>query len=275
MAKYFFSRIALIVTILDIHAHRGNLEDVEHNHSALCYRNNEISWFLAKTLYVMADFNKYLFLSPGTYRILFSSAPFYGIGRILDCKTQNYFYNAEKHKNIHQLVPVFKKIVDPLMGISISTLILLQFFSRDEHTRYVSHVFLSALPFLWAYKNIIKQIPCKGSIRPKNEHFSPHCMYYGGFPSGHTLEAVFMAYLFGTELGPSYMVPLSAFATLVIIQSVTSNRHTLSQVVAGAALGAIFGAASKKVVTDALHHKWGCGIIVNRSGFNISFERKF
>ena len=85
-----------------------------------------------------------------------------------------------------------------------------------------------------------------------------------------------MAYLFGAELGPDYAVPLGAFATLVAIQSVAINRHTISQVVAGTALGVIFGVASQKVVHRALHQDSSYAILVNKSGgVTFTLEKTF
>jgi len=197
-------------------------------------------------------------------------------GRAVDKPTHNYFYNKNKHRNIHTIAPVFNYSVDPLMAVAFTTLITLQFFSKDEHTRKVSEVFLAALPFLSLYKDVLKALHFKGALRPKNQHFCADKIYYGGFPSGHMWEATFMAYLFGAELGPNYAVPLTAFATLVAVQSIAINRHTVSQVVAGAALGAIFGAASQKVVHRALQHDGSYGILVNKSsGVTFTFEKTF
>lgn len=237
---------------------------------------NPLSVFMQQTIHGMIDFNKYLFGTADTYKILLESAPFYMAGRAADAPTHAYFYNKKKHRNIHEIAPVFKYSVNPLMAVCITTLLLLQFVSPDERTRLTSNTFLAALPFLWLYKNALKAIPIKGSLRPKNECFSPCKKYYGGFPSGHMFEVAFMAFLFGAELGKDYAIPLSAFALLVAVQSVAINRHTVSQVVAGAALGCIFGAASEKVVNNALHHERSYGILVSKSGaLALSYEKRF
>ncbi len=253
----FFIRIIVIITL-----------------APLC--GNPLSIFMQQTIHGMINFNKYLFGTADTYKILLESAPFYMAGRAADAPTHAYFYNKKKHRNIHEIAPVFKYSVDPLMGISFTALILLQFFSSDERTRLTSNTFLAALPFLWLYKDALKLIPIKGSLRPKNEYFSPCKKYYGGFPSGHMFEVAFMAFLFGAELGKDYAIPLSAFALLVAIQSVAINRHTVSQVVAGAALGCVFGAASEKVVKNGLHHERTYDILVNKSGaLALSYEKRF
>ncbi len=235
-----------------------------------------LSVFMRNIINDMVYFNRYLFFTSDTYKILALSSPLYMLGRAIDKPTHNYFYDKKKHRNIHAIVPVFEYAVDPLMGVSITTLILLQFLSGDERTRKVSEVFLSALPFLWVYKNVIKLIPCKAGLRPKNQCFFACKKYYGGFPSGHMWQAAFMAYLFGIELGVDYAVPLGAFATLVAVQSVAINRHTVSQVIAGTAMGIVFGVAAQKVVHRALHNNSSCGILLNKSGkITFTFEKKF
>ncbi|MBY0110144.1 MAG: phosphatase PAP2 family protein [Candidatus Babeliaceae bacterium] len=242
------------------------------------YRSTDtvLSFFMRHVIADMAYFNRYLFFTSDTYKILALSSPLYMLGRAVDKPIHNYFYDKKKHRNIHTIAPVFEYAVDPLMGVSITTLILLQFLSGDAHTKKVSEVFFSALPFLWLYKDAIKLIPCKAALRPKNQYFFACKEYYGGFPSGHMWEAVFMAYLFAAELGINYAIPLGAFATLVAVQSVAINRHTASQVIAGAAMGIVFGVAAQKVVHRALHNTTSCGIILNKSG-NITFtvEKKF
>jgi hypothetical protein len=247
-----------------------------HPYCAATNPQNYLTHFMRTTFHAMVDFNSHLFLGPDTYRILLCSSPFYGMGRIVDAPTHNYFYDKKKHRNIRGVAPVFKYSVDPLMAVGFTTLIGLQFFSHDEHTRAVSNTFLAALPFLWIYKDIIKEIPFKGSLRPKNGCFSPCKKYYGGFPSGHMFEVVFMASLFGAELGRDYAIPLAAFATLVTIQSVAINRHTTSQVVAGAALGCMFAAASRKVIHHALYSNNRYGVSISGSGSpRFTYERLF
>lgn len=239
--------------------------------------HNQLSDFLQETMHNMLLFNKYLFCTQDTYKILVSSAPFYGVARgLVDCPTQNYFYDKKTHRNIHQIAPVFEHLVDPLLAISFITLVGLQFFTHDEEKRLTSNNYMVALFFLWIYKDIIKAIPCDASIRPKNQHFSPCKTYFGGFPSGHTFEAVTTAYLFGAQFGANYAIPLSALAVLVAIQSVAINRHTVSQVIAGAAFGVAFGAAAQKVVNYDLHDRQRYGIMVNKSGgLSLSYEKHF
>lgn len=237
--------------------------------------DSPVSIFMRNFVHNALNFNKYLFTHPDTYRILAATAPFYGMARIADCPTHAYFYDAHNHRNVHQLVPVFNKSVDVLMGVSLTTLIMLGFFAREEHTKKTGEVFIAALPFLWIYKDIIKTIPFPGNIRPKKECFDPNRRHFGGFPSGHMFEATFMLYLFAQELGVDYGIPLGAFALLVGIHSVTSNRHYLSQVVAGAVFGCIFGAAAHHVMRYNLPTQPSYGIMMTDRGITVSLEKQF
>lgn len=248
-----------------------------YGHERPAVRDTHVSNFMRRFVGDMVYFNKYLFLWPDTYTILLLSSPLYMAGRAIDKQVHAYFYDRDTHRNIHTIAPVFHYSVEPLMGIALGSLALLEFIPvLDAHTRRVSELFIAAWLFLTLYKDALKLIPLKGSLRPKNQCFSACRDYYGGFPSGHMFEAVLMAYLFGAELGPDFAVPLSALATLVAVQSVAINRHTVSQVVAGAALGVVFGVAAQKVVHRSFHRTSSYGILVDGSGaVKLSFEKTF
>jgi undecaprenyl-diphosphatase len=65
---------------------------------------------------------------------------------------------------------------------------------------------------------------------------------HGSFPSGHTLHAV-MAAIVVCQLIPSLAAPFVLVAALVAISRVVLGVHYPSDVVAGGAIGAIFGVA--------------------------------
>lgn len=60
---------------------------------------------------------------------------------------------------------------------------------------------------------------------------------YDGFPSGHTSFAFSAAGFMQRRYGWQWGVPTTILATLVGISRVTSQRHTITQVIAGAILG--------------------------------------
>lgn len=60
---------------------------------------------------------------------------------------------------------------------------------------------------------------------------------YDGFPSGHTSFAFSAAGFMQRRYGWQWGVPTTILATLVGVSRVTSQRHTITQVIAGAILG--------------------------------------
>ena len=228
-----------------------------------------------KTLHHMVNFNKYLFTNIDTLKILVSAAPFYGMGRILDDSTHKCFYCKKHHKNINQVSCNLDTVVDVVIATEIGALMLLSMVAPQDQTRVVSHVFIASYPFALAYKDLIKAFPHRGACRPKNEFFPKNKCVYNGFPSGHMMEAAFMATLFG-PLGFEYAFPLGLFTAFIAVESVVINRHTMSQVIAGAALGVIFGAAAQKTAQYAMGHKRNWDVVIDRSGkIALSYEYAF
>lgn len=60
---------------------------------------------------------------------------------------------------------------------------------------------------------------------------------YDGFPSGHTASAFSAAGFMQRRYGWQWGVPTTILASLVGISRITSKRHTITQVIAGAILG--------------------------------------
>lgn len=60
---------------------------------------------------------------------------------------------------------------------------------------------------------------------------------YDGFPSGHTASAFSAAGFMQRRYGWKWGVPTTILATLVGVSRVTAQRHTITQVIAGAILG--------------------------------------
>lgn len=65
----------------------------------------------------------------------------------------------------------------------------------------------------------------------------PDSNLYEGFPSGHTSFAFSAAGFMQRRYGWQWGVPTTILATLVGVSRVTSQRHTITQVIAGAILG--------------------------------------
>lgn len=138
--------------------------------------------------------------------------------------------------------------LEVVLGTTITSLILLSFSESNQHRQRTAQLYAIIMPCVWLTKGLLKLIPMNASLRPKNQCFTRRKKYFGGFPSGHVMETVYTATFFGTQLGWSYGAPLGILAGAIAINSITYNRHFLSQVVAGAGLGIIFACAGNKAL---------------------------
>jgi len=64
-----------------------------------------------------------------------------------------------------------------------------------------------------------------------------------------------MAVLYGMRYGPTFAVPLGAVAGFVTCVFLSSNRHYLSQMVAGAGFGAIYAFSANTLINSKLAKK--------------------
>lgn len=208
-------------------------------------------------------------LSWQTVKILGFAVPLYAGVKTMDKDLHTCFYQDCCHKNINQIPSSWIEIADKGVPAMIGLLSSFSFFSNDPELRLTSFAYTQAVIAYWITKNIFKNsLKCDFNVRPKNEHFCKcdSCKAHGGFPSGHTGEAVLAAVLFGLRHGPKWGVPLGAFATLVFGVSISANRHYASQVIGGLALGLIFGAASYKTITDKFPEDLGCSLWTDKYG---------
>lgn len=65
----------------------------------------------------------------------------------------------------------------------------------------------------------------------------PNGKEYEGFPSGHTSSAFSSAGFMQKRYGHKWGIPTTILATLVGVSRITSNKHTILQVLAGGVLG--------------------------------------
>jgi membrane-associated phospholipid phosphatase len=66
------------------------------------------------------------------------------------------------------------------------------------------------------------------------------------FPSGHTSSAFAMASVFDAHYGPKVGIPAYAAAAAIGLSRIESNKHHLSDVLAGATLGYLVGHSVSK-----------------------------
>lgn len=203
--------------------------------------------FLQDSIYTIFDFNYNIF-SRDTLQALTAFMPLYFSTRMIDERVQSFFYCPRHHKNLHQMSDWCFKVSDkgvPAILISLMSLALLPV---PDHLRETAYVYALTLPLTWLGKKLLKELRTDANIRPHNEHFERHKKFWGGCPSGHMMEAVYATVVFGVQEGPLFAIPLTIFSAFLFANFVSCNRHFVSQLVAGAGLGVIYGLATNKTL---------------------------
>lgn len=201
-----------------------------------------------------------------TYSVIVGAFPLYIAGCMEDDDLQYYFYDKMHHKNINQLPSWCHTVADASTVVPMVILGSCAFFSHDTDLCTTSRVFAVGIPLILLGKDLIKQIKVDIGLRPWNEYFDCKKRSYGGFPSGHMAELIYATVLYGKRFGARFAVPLGALSASVAGIFISCNRHYLSQLIAGAAWGAIFALASDKVVESNLSQSLKIGFNVTRQG---------
>lgn len=207
-------------------------------------------------------------ISLDTVKVLVGFTPFYISSRFIDQRVQKRFYDPAHHKNINQMPSTFCKVVEEgAFGIMIG-LSTLTFFGQSEHARTTGRVFgIGAISALLG-KKIVKEFKFEGGKRPWHEKFSCKSRSDGGFPSGHMVEAAYSATVFGWQYGYKAGIPLGIYAGIMFGVSVNRNRHYVSQVVAGTAVGIIYGLAANRVIDCHMCKDLTLNVGTNEQGYS-------
>lgn len=199
----------------------------------------------------MVGINLNLF-SFDTFKIFTIVFPFVVAGRMADGCLQSWFYDRKHHKNIRQLDDAFRQFSEHSIVFPVFLAGALSVAAHDEDLKATSRMFFKGLPFVLLISDAIKQwddfFVGEGCLRPWNEHFGRIKRSPGGFPSGHLASCTYAATLFGHRFGAKWAVPLGVLTAVVAISFLNCNRHYLSQIFAGAGVGAIFGIAASRQV---------------------------
>lgn len=202
-------------------------------------------------------------LSMDTIKVVTAFTPFYLATRMADDSIHTNFYDAQCHKNINQMHHGFINAINKGCDLGIISLSSLAFLAWDEKLRLTARIFaIGALSALYA-KDFVKKIQSKACLRPRNEHFSAKKQSYGGFPSGHMIEATYMLTVWGLHYGLKAAIPLGLFAGLSFGVLVGSNRHYASQAVAGAGFGVAFGLAAHRLIHTKISETVHCDFSLN------------
>lgn len=198
------------------------------------------------------DFHSNLF-SRDSLNIVGVCVPVYMLARQGDYKLQSYFYDRKKHKNTCQ-VPLWCTICADVGILAVPMLLAgaRAFCSGYTQVRVPAQVFLMSLPFTWVTKRILKLFTWDCCLRPPRQECTRNRSVYGGFPSGHMFEVVYMAALFGNTYGRRWGTALTGGALFLGASFIACNRHYLSQLIAGATLGFIYAYAARKLIHKKL-----------------------
>ncbi|MCL4361306.1 phosphatase PAP2 family protein [Candidatus Dependentiae bacterium] len=221
--------------------------------------NQEIKFYFQDIL----AFNKNIFSIQSLEAIL-PFVPIYLVTRMQDEKIANKFYCDVHHKNICNFPQWLDLACDYSVLVPVSIIVYDAFYAQDIDLKRTSLMTIYSFPFLWAYKNLLKKIlffNC--ALRPRNEFFCNSKRFCGGFPSGHMIEISFMATLFGIRFGPNWAIPLTVYGIFIFSEFIASNRHYLSQLIAGIGLGFVFALSANKVIDNRLSENFCVDVSMN------------
>jgi hypothetical protein len=188
-------------------------------------------------------------------KIFVIAAPFYVSARMIDEKLHNCFFDHQHKKNINEPAQWIKESARLSIGIPIALLGMQAVFSHNDDMQKTSQIFLTGMPFVLLAKDLIKKLDFDLCKRPFHEKFAKEQRKFGGFPSGHLAEATYTAVLYGMRYGPNFALPLGSVAAFVTIIFLSSNRHYLSQMIAGAGFGAMYALSANRLIDSRLAQK--------------------
>lgn len=216
------------------------------------------------------DLGKYVLFSTETFKVISTTFPFYVATRMFDEKLQSNFHKRCCQKDYNQAPEWCRTVCKYGISLPIMTLALMTIFGGNEEFRTTGRVFLLGMPFVLWGKDVIKSFRFDANMRPWCDRFPCKERAMGGFPSGHMAEVTFMSVLYGKRFGWKAAMPLALFSTFLGATFLNCNRHYLSQLVAGSALGAIFALAADKVIDNRLarkyNAKYSCGFDTDMHG---------
>jgi membrane-associated phospholipid phosphatase len=187
----------------------------------------------------------YSMINPVSIIIVVIGFALYQVALPFDDTLQGKFYDAEQHKNLHQLPGWFvrpsKRGIKWFRNLSILASIwpIAADFKRDTALMFVQGSMWMSL-VKRGLKMFADKKHYRGAKRPPNEHFV-RGIYYGGFPSGHTLNLLYGGFNYADAIILSLLV---FHALMAVVWLVASNRHYLSQTVAGFSLGVMYAFAA-------------------------------
>jgi len=244
-----------------------------------CYNDGGPRLFglVGQALRDVINLNLNLF-SLDSFKIISSTFPVYIGARMIDCDLQKHFFSHRTHKNINQMSKWCHDVAQWGIGVPIVLLGSQLFFSQDPEWREAAWFLLLGLPFVIFGKDLIKKLDTECCCRPWHEDFcnkDHHKRGMGGFPSGHMAEAMYMTVLYGMRFGPKMAIPLGLYAASLAVIFINCNRHYASQMVAGAAFGAMYAVAASRVIDCKFAEGLTFGVKLQKNGGAFTCSYRF
>lgn len=253
--------------------------DVRNNRNIKRYQKKytgkqEAHHYISAIFHDTVELHKNLFAG-STLQVAAMVFPFFVGTRMFDERVQTCFYDKESHKNINYLPEHCHDIAQWSIAIPVVALGSQAFFGTSDEMRETSRAYLIGLPFVFWTKTLIKKIPFDANMRPWHEKYSCEQRSTGGFPSGHMAEATYTALLYGLRFGRRFAIPLGLLATFIGTSFIACNRHYLSQIVAGAGLGAVYSLAAYKLSGSKIKENMQVGLKIHKRGPAVAMSYAF
>jgi membrane-associated phospholipid phosphatase len=201
-----------------------------------------------------------------TLKTFIAAFPLFAAARMMDEDLQCCFYDRDHHKNLHQFPRWCHDVANWAISLPIGILALHTLFTDDVAYCETNKTFLIGVIFVVSGKVLLKKLNFDFCLRPWHEKFSCVQRASGGFPSGHMAEVTYITLLYGLRYGPKFAIPFGLLAAGVGITFLNCNRHYLSQLIGGAAFGAMYALAANKFVNSKLCENVTCSLSVNKYG---------
>lgn len=211
-----------------------------------------------------------------TLAIFATAFPLFISARMIDEDLQCCFYDRTCHKNRRQFPHWCHDAANWAISVPIGILALQTLFAHSVEYCETNKTFLIGVIFVVSGKVLLKKLDFDFCLRPWHEKFSCKKRASGGFPSGHMAEVTYITLLYGLRYGAKFAIPFGLLAAGVGITFLNCNRHYLSQLVGGAAFGAMYALAAHKFIDSKLSKNFSCALSFDESGLpSIGFRYSF
>jgi membrane-associated phospholipid phosphatase len=217
----------------------------------------------------LADFasSNFKLFNKESLLVLSATAPLYAATCAIDAPIHDIFYDSSCHHNTFDIgccrnffaedVGFFLPLVAVAGGL---------WASHSGDNRFVGRDLMAGMVSIGFAKLAIKEC-CSGHLcyRPYSGCFEKK-LVFGGFPSGHAAVLTYATTVLALHKGAQWAIPVGIYGGIVMTSLLICNYHYVSQLVAGAGLGALYAVATHKIINERLSERLECEIVANRQG---------